>query len=378
MIKLFVIAAVLVNEITTRRQFTGAIACLMLGVVLQAGVALAQNIRGAQLGLAFLGEAHQEDVKILGETSLEGGQFVYRAGALLGHPNLFAAYLALFLGVAIALLLTRAPRLLKALSFVALALGTPALVLTLSRAGWIDFVVAFLLAIALGTWHATSRRGHVFSRVGVILAVVVIGAAMSPLIIARIQRADPTSVEYRLKWITTAREMVADNPFFGVGLNSYVFRQLPYGENRTPEAMTRAYGEMWPVVHNNWLIVWSEQGTAGMILWVGLHIVVIVVGLRNLRIRDPALHAIGVGLLAGFVAIAVDGMASFFVRQEAPARMFWIATALILALDHWRRVNEFERAPVAAAPPPGRDALPGLEGAPRQVRWLPARPSPFQ
>ena len=377
MSKLLLMSVVLINEIVTQRQFKAAIVTLLLGVILEAGIALAQNLMGHQLGLSFLGEARQKDVEILGMTSLESGEFVYRAGGLLGHANLFAAYLALFLGIAIALVLTSSSHLLKAISFIALALGTPALVLTLSRAGWIDFTAAFAIAVALGAWNAISRRRYVFSRVAVVVGVTIVGIAMSPIIIKRISDADPTSVEYRLKWIRIARDMVEDHPLFGVGLNAYVFTQLPYGQFKTPEDMTNFYGANWPVVHNNWLIVWSEQGTVGMILWIAFHIAVILAAARNLRIRDPVLHAIGVGLLAGFVAIMVDGMASFFVRQEAPARMFWIATALILALDRWRRSSEEERpAPVPEMPRHAR--LPALESARPTGRWLPARTSLLQ
>ena len=157
-----------------------------------------------------------------------------------------------------------------------------------------------------------------------------------------------------------------------------MFAQLPYGEFKTPGEITSFYGDTWPVVHNNWMIVWSEQGTVGMLVWIAFHIAVIAAALRNLRIRDPALHAMSVGLLAGFVALMVDGLASFFVRQEAPARMFWIATALILALDQWRRTNEDERPALAAPSSPRSDALPALESGAPEGRWLPARSSPLQ
>ena len=197
---------------------------------------------------------------------------------------------------------------------------------------------------------------------------------MSPMILKRINQAEPTSVEYRLKWIRTAREMIEDNLIFGVGLNSYVFMQLPYGELRTPIEMTQFYGETWPVVHNAWLIVWSEQGTVGIVIWITFHILVIATALRNLRIRDPVLHAIGVGLLAGFIAIMVDGLASFFVRQEGTARMFWIATAMIMTLEYWRRANDEERTALAA-PSPQVTALPTLGNGLPDVRWLPSRPS---
>ncbi|HET6265720.1 MAG TPA: O-antigen ligase family protein [Usitatibacter sp.] len=375
MLKVLLLALVVLNEVVRRRDFGHAIGALVLGVILEAGIALTQNVTGAQLGLGFLGESSDEDIDLLGKTTLEGGEFVYRAGGLLGHSNLLAAYLALLLPLTIAILLSPASRLLKALALVALLLGQPALVLTLSRGGWLDFLVGLALVLALGALHPASRRMFMFARVSIIVAVLVIGAALSPMIIKRLSQADPSSVKYRLEWIRTAWAMIGDNPVFGVGLNTYVYSQIPYGEFKTPGEMTEFYGEIWPAVHNNWLLVWSEQGSLGFLLWVAFHLAVIAAAVRNLRIRDPVMHALGVGLIGGFAAIMVDGIASFFVRQEATARMFWIVTALILALDYWRRLNEEEdvsQQPAALASP---ERLKAPQETIPAGRWLPVRSS---
>ena len=93
--------------------------------------------------------------------------------------------------------------------------------LTLSRTGWIDFTVTFVIVITLGAWNSTSRRGFIFSRVAVVVGVTITGIAMSPMIIKRISAADPTSVEYRLKWIKTARNMVEDNLVFEAHIHCF-------------------------------------------------------------------------------------------------------------------------------------------------------------
>jgi O-antigen ligase len=372
MLKVLLLALVVVNEVVRRRQFEHAIGALTVGLILQACIALTQNLSGAQLGLQVLGEASDEDIEQLGITTLESGEFVYRAGALLGHANLLAAYLALFLPMSIALFLSQAPRVLRAMSVVALLTGPPALVLTLSRGGWLDFVAAFVVVITLGAAHPGSRRLFVFARTATVMGVLVVGIAMSPSIIKRLTEADPSSVKYRLEWIRTAQAMIEDNPVLGVGLNTYVFTQLPYGPLKTPAEMNGFYGDIWPVVHNNWLIVWSEQGTVGFLIWVAFHIAVIGVGVKNLRIRDPVVHALSVGLLAGFIAIMVDGLASFYLRQEATARTFWVATGLILAAGYWRRNYDEAASPVPAAP---AAALQQPAPASSEGRWLPHRTS---
>jgi hypothetical protein len=100
---------------------------------------------------------------------------------------------------------------------------------------------------------------------------------------------------------------------------------------------------------------------------------VIGVAFRNLRIRDPVLHALSVGLLGGFVAIMVDGFASFYVRHEPTGRTFWIAAGLILAIAYWRRTNEENAQPAEALIEP--DPAQAAAEAAVEGRWLPYRGS---
>ncbi len=377
MTKLLLLAALICNEVVTRRQFKHAIVAVTLGVILQAGLAIVQYLRGKQLGLEFLGEASDENIKTLSDATLLTGEFVNRVGGLLGHANLLAAYLALYLPMAVALFLAPISRRLKVLLSVALLLGQPVLVLTLSRTGWIDFSVALMMVLALGALHPISRRKFLLFRVGIVTLTAAVALALSPHIMQRLFETDPNAVVYRIKWLETARAMILDHPLLGVGLNTYVFRQLPYGDDKTPTEMHDRYGDLWPAVHNAWMLTWTEQGTIGFILFVAFHISVIVLCIRNLRIRDPMMHALGVGLFAGFVAVMIDGLASFFVRQEATARMYWIAIGLILAVGYWRRANEEGELALArlfaASDRPQADGVPSRGG-----RWLPARTSPLR
>jgi putative inorganic carbon (hco3(-)) transporter len=372
MIKLLLLALVVLNEVVRRRQFQHVIVAITIGIILQSSVALAQYLMGEQLGLQFLGEATNEDIEALSTATLVTGNFVYRPDGLLGHANLLAGYLALYMPMAIALLLTPAPRRLKVLLTVALLVGQPALVLTLSRTGWIEYAVAFVLVLVLGALHPVARRRFLAARSLIIAGSIVGALVLSPPILQRLLESDPTAVEVRLEWLQTAWAMIEDNPVFGVGLNNYVYAQLPYGKDKTPAEMTDRYGPLWPAVHSSWALAWAEQGTIAFILWIAVHVNVIAVAVRNLRIRDPMMHALGAGLFAGFVAIMIDGLTSFFIRTEAPGRLYWIAVALILAIGYWRRANEQSAsAPVEVfATPPQAEG-----GVVTHGKWLPSRKS---
>jgi O-antigen ligase len=371
MAKLLMLFLVIVNEVVRRRQFNHAAVALMIGVFANSSIAIAQYVTGLQFGLDFLGEGSREGLEAVGSVTLSSREFVYRPGGLMGAGNLFAAYLALLLPVAIGMALAPVGRLLKLFLVVTIILGQSALILTLSRTAWIAFGFSFVSVLVLGMWNPVSRRRYLAARVAIVATTVIVGVGFTPLIMQRIYGSDPNAFKVRLEWLRVARAMVFDKPVFGVGLNNYVFVQPPYGANKTPDEMTARYGALWPVVHSTWAVTWAEQGTVGFLLFVALHISIIRAGWRNLSIRDPVLHAMSAGLLSGFFAIMIDGLSSFFLRMDQHARVWWVVTALIVALGYWREANEASgRTRPAAAPVPEKPVDP--LGSRREGGWLPA------
>lgn len=349
MVKLLVLFLVVVNEVLNRKQFLQAVSVLMIGVMINSILAITQWVTGSHFDLVFLGEAEVAAVEAIGTATYLTGEVVYRPGGLMGAGNLFAAYVALLLPASIALMLVPTPRPFKLFLLLTILLGQTGLVLTLSRTGWIDFTVAFVVTVFLGMWHPVSFRRFYAARVAIIATTVVIALAFTPMIIQRLTSSDPGAVNIRLEWLEIAKAMVIDHPVLGVGLNNYVYVQLPYGAEKTPDEMIARYGELWPVVHNTWAVTWAEQGTIGFLLFLLMHFSILGVGLRNLRIKDSTVHAISVGLLAGFIAIMVDGLASFYLRMDQHARVFWIVTGLLVAAGYFRQTEKNARELMQAA-----------------------------
>jgi O-antigen ligase len=162
----------------------------------------------------------------------------------------------------------------------------------------------------------------------------------SPQIIKRLTLSDPGAIDFRYEWMGVAWHMVGEHPIFGVGLNTFVFH-LP-GNTRFggPAGLNERFGDVWPVVHNIYLLTWAEQGTLGFACFVGLHITILWIAIRNMRrFVDPMLFTLNLGCFAGFLAIMFDGLGSFYIRNPASGRLFWILVALIVAIDYWNRAN---------------------------------------
>jgi putative inorganic carbon (HCO3(-)) transporter len=349
MLKCFLIFLALVNELPRVPRIGHAVVAILGATLLQVGVGIAQYVLDRQLGLQMLGEASEESVQLTSASTLTVGIQVNRVGALLGHSNVLGAFLALSLPLAAALVFSRVDLRIRLLSLATLLLGTFALLVTLSRTAWVGYTVGMAGVLVLGALNPQARGRFALRR---LLTVGVLGALLvmfSRSVFLRLFHSDPEALRSRLEWVQVALNMVRAEPFFGHGLNAYVFTQAPFTRFHTMEALLKAYGEVTPVVHNNYLIVWSEQGTVGLVLFLALQVMVLRMGLRNLRVRHETLFAINLGCLCGLASMMIDWLASFSLRIETTTRMYWILVALLCAIDAWRRAHP-PRAAGSVAP----------------------------
>lgn len=287
------------------------------------------------------------------------------------HPNILAPYPAVMTGLGLSFLFTPLRWALKVLIAAMLALFTVIIVLTLSRGGWVDLAFVVMAVPILTHVHRYARARYFLLRAAIGAGIGIVVVAFSNQIISRLNRSDPDALGARYDFMLTAWKMITAKPWFGFGLNNYTLEQPPYTRFGSVEGMMHTYGDLgnWPAVHNTWLLVWAEQGTIGFLVWLLLHAMIIATGVRNLKLRDPMLNALNVGLLCGFVAIMFDGLVSFFDRVQQSI-VIWNFAALIIALEYWRRANE-EGAPRPLTPPGVvAEAQPTWARAARVRGWL--------
>ncbi|WP_261937372.1 O-antigen ligase family protein [Sphingomonas bisphenolicum] len=344
MAKSLALFLLLLGELTRVRRFMHLFASLCCGLLLQAAVGIAQYAKKGDIGLQFLGEATMTTLEYANRATYMDGGATFRIGGLLGHPNILAGFIAMGAPMLLALLMTRLPIGRKAAIGAVLATALLALLLTLSRSGWLAFALAAPVVIGLMLRDRRSRRRALAGSLVALAFGLIAALAAAPAILRRFTQSDPGAVDFRWEWMGVAWDMVRDHPLLGVGLNSFV-QHLPgrtaYGGT---EALTRTFGANWPVVHDIYLLIWAEQGTIGFACFLLLLIGLLRTGWRNAtRCADPWLHALNVGALAGLCANLLDGFGSFFLRQMPGARLFWIIAAIIVAIDVWQRRNSAER-----------------------------------
>ena len=376
MLKIWLLFLVIINECVREKHFHYAIGALAATVAINVAVAVLQYFLKGELGLQALGEASPESTMGANLGTYNALDAVYRPGGLAGHANLLGAYLAMLTPILTGQLFTDHGARIKLLFAVLAACSIVALGLTLSRSSWAAFAVAMgLLTIALFMLPAL-RRHHLALKAAMLTSIVAGLAIASGPIIKRLTESDPGALDFRFEWVGVAWNMVQDQPVLGFGLNTFVYHLSDYAPYTIPR-MYELFGDMWPVVHNTYMLVWSEQGTLGFALFLGLHASILWLAIKNLRYRhlSEKMYMLSLGAALGVIAIMVDGLSSFYLRVASPARVFWIVVALIVAANYWNQRNEALRRALLAGvsepqpqSPPEPNCGPGPEAAAAPVR----------
>ena len=365
MLKCWLLFLVIVNECVRERHFHHVVVALAWAVALNVVIAATQYALKHELGLQALGEA-APDAELGANLGVYlNASSVYRVSGLLGHPNLFSTYLAMLLPIFTALVFTGYSLRAK-VAFLALTVaGVATLVLTLSRTGWSDYAAA-MLCVMLFLYLHPALRGRWSVLKGTMVGIIaVVGLLASGTIVTRLTASDPGALDFRYEWLGIAWKMIQAKPVLGFGLNSFSFQlegYAPYSVDR----MVKLFGPVWPVVHNSYFLVWAEQGTIGLILFLGLHFHLLWLAWRNTQFGlSDKVTMLNVGLLAAIVAIMVDGLGSFYIRVPGPARIFWIVAGLIVASHYWnvRNLSMRRTEPSAAEPP---ESLPAAGHLPQR------------
>ena len=352
-LKCYLLAFIIINEVVRVRQFMHVFAALVIGIGLQAVFALIQYTFKANLGLQFLGEPALSTTESATASVYLGTADIFRAGGLFSHPNLLAGFMALLLPICIAMLFSRMRPIFKAAVGVVVGLGLMALVITLSRSGWLSFAAAFVVLFGFSMLHGKLRLRYVLARVLVIMALLGAFGLASGDIIRRFTNSDPGALQFRYDMMGSAWSMVVDHPVFGMGMNSFVAHFPEYSDPPGADAVTAKYGRNWPVVHNSYLVFWTQQGTVGFVCLMGLYFSTLWAGFRTARyLIDDLVFALNLGASCGIVAIMVDGIGSFFINESASERVFFMVVGLVFALHYWTRANLAARRQRAAAPSP--------------------------
>lgn len=268
----------------------------------QTAVAGLQYVSGSELGLSVLGEEQivEENINFTAQR---------RAGGLKVHPNILGYYYELVWPLALALALSRGPKLLRLVGAAGAGSAVVGVVLTLSRASWLTYPLSAALVILL------VYRDRLFSRASLIvfaLLVVVAGIGAiyaGPLVWERLTADDGGSAAQRGPLNAAALALFAQFPIFGVGLNNFG-NQFAVLDQTGLSRLAGLFDRSNHVVHNLHILILTEVGIVGYAAFALVFSVGIFRGFRaawRAPVGDP-LAAIAAACAVGLIAHLLHGL----------------------------------------------------------------------
>ena len=280
------------------------------------------------LGAAVLGGIGALDYLRSGDQTLfAGGELTgARAASAFADPNYYAALLVLGMLPALGLVLADPRR----YAYVAIACGITfaGIALSLSRGGLIAAIGGGLLLLAWrrARWVAVGLAA-VFTLLTLAGANPIIESKQFNVVEKRLSTLTGPGIEEsnrRPQIWRVARQVAAEHPFFGVGVNQFQF-----------EARRRGLTENGAPLENAHSIVFSlmaETGITGLAAFVFFLGQLAVRAVSALRTSDRLRYALALGIAAALLGFVLQGLTVAQIRVSFITGTFFALAGMLTAL----------------------------------------------
>ncbi len=146
---------------------------------------------------------------------------------------------------------------------------------------------------------------------------------------------DVSGMERIYRWVA-AKNMIAARPWLGFGTNCfydnyrhYAVRSFETYVSDNPEKST---------THNYFIMVASEQGIFGSLLFLSLCIAILVVGQRVYHeVEDKELRNIGVAATLSMTVLIFHLLLNDLIETDKLGTLFFMALAILIRVDLWNK-----------------------------------------
>lgn len=331
LIQMFLLHTYLICTVRTRSEIIYIVSILLAGLLLESFIMMAVRAIGHTVEMGPV-KLRIDDVRV---------------GGTIGGPNTASGYLGLILALPISVIFTNLRFPFKWLGATAAAMGLAALILTQSRGGFIAFALS-LAIVGVLVW----RKGWVSPAVPIVGVLVLIGAMLllqDVIVPSRFSSVNDEAATGRLPLLVLAGQMIRENWVLGVGVNNFVPTMWDY--------ITPRFSREWLyAVHNNYLLIWAQTGTGGILAFLWYLITTIRWGWRTWRLDDPLLSVLALGITAGILGHMTHMMFDLF-NSRPLVQALWIYSALLMALYNVHHLSKQNELAGGHAPTLKTDAL---------------------
>ena len=257
----------------------------------------------------------------------------------LGNPNFQSSFVGLSGVLAVSMMLGNSLKVGLRLAFFAYIVTSLYVIKeTDSQQGFLVFaggaVVVGLIRVAKSKFRALTIPALVASAIGFVL--VTLGSLNSGPLAGLLYKA---SVTYRGDYWRAGWKMTLEEPFFGVGLDSFGDW---YRRTRTIEATLRRGPEITSNAAHNVLVDFSANGGFPLVaIYLFMMVLVVIAALRLIK-RSAGFDPIASGLIAVWIAYQAQSIIS--LNQLGLAVWGWIISGLIIGYE----INTRTDAPIEA------------------------------
>jgi len=299
---------VIVSTVEHASQLCRLAGMATTGLIIASGYAFVQRIQGVEVNASYVDLTLNKDMP-------------GRVFSMFENPNAFGEVLVLLVPLAVGLMFAAKSWKGRLLGFVGAGMGSVALIMTYSRAGWLGLASAALLFVFL--WNRKILPGLI------ILALVALPFLPDTVQgrILTIFNFSDTSTSSRFPLYEAATRLLRERPLQGAGLGSDAVRAAVADLN--------LYSGKSPFVHshNIYLQVWAETGIFGLLSLLG------TVGWAILRGGRTVLRGLGgssarmliIGSVSALLGIMVCGVADFIWHYPRVMLIFWFVFAMAAA-----------------------------------------------
>ena len=324
LVQMFLLHIYLICTVRTRSEIVYIVTMLLAGLLLESFIMVAVRAIGHTIEMGPV-KLRIDDVRV---------------GGTIGGPNTASGYLGLLLALPISVIFTNLRFPYKWLGAAAAAMGLVALILTQSRGGFIAFALS-LTIVGFFVW----RKGWVSPAVPIVGVLVLIGALLllqDVIVPSRFSSVNDDAATGRLPLLVLAGEMIRQNWILGVGANNFVPTMWGY--------ITPRFSREWLyVVHNNYLLIWAETGTGGILAFLWYLITTIRWGWRTWKLDDPLLSVLALGITAGILGHMTHMMFDLF-NSRPLVQALWVYSALLMTLYNVQQLSEQHEVPGEYSP----------------------------
>lgn len=270
----------------------------------------------------------------------------YKPYGLMANRNLFGSGQLYLLPFAI-FVLHQGSKVWKYISAIAITGLIASILLSQTRSAWLGTAIFFAVSIILVSIFSPKERKKWLVGSAVSLAVLVALAslvlfanpegtlahtikerAISMTQMKESTAAGSASIKERLTLWRNSSKMTLEHPVFGVGVGNWKIVILKYGTEGT-SGITGKYLPDRP--HNVYLLVASETGLPGAILFIGMCVLIVAAGFKAIvRSQSDAQKAGLILMLAGLGAIATDSFFGFSSERIEHTLYILITAGIIL------------------------------------------------